>query len=295
MKIKPTLTLSLLSFTLLWSGCGRSGPPPVAATPDQAMLNVARAMQNNDPTGAWHMLPASYQNDLNEVVSAYAAAMDADLWNAGAATFGKVEEVLRTKQNLILNSSFANMAGGRAQLETPYGHAVTILGILKSSDLMDLQRMRNADLEKVISTTGRELMRELAKIDAENVPVPGMEETLGVRDMFAGLQAETISQDGDQALVRITVPGEPAEDVEFVRVEGKWIPADMAEEWEEMIADMREGVSEIAAIGPAEKSQALGMLAMVNNVLDQMLAANTAEELEAVLGGLMGMMMGGGF
>jgi len=296
MKMNPAnlLPLSAVVLALLSGGCGKSGAPRAAATPDQAMMNVAKSMQNNDPSGTWHMLPESYQRDLNEVVRAYAAAVDADLWKAGSATFGKIEEVLRTRKNLLLSSNFANMAGGRAALEQNYDVAVNILGTLKSSDLMDLQKMRAADLGRILSTTGRDLMRELAKMDVNSAQIPGMQDTMGIRNTFASLQAETISQEGDKAMVRITTPGQGPEEVAFVRVEGKWIPDEMANDWDTVIQDMRGGVAQIAQMKPAEKSQALMMLGMANGVLDQLLAAKTQQELEAVLGGVMGMMMGGG-
>ncbi|MCC5845141.1 MAG: hypothetical protein JJU05_12905 [Verrucomicrobia bacterium] len=297
---KPLKYFPLLISALLISGCGRrdkaGAPPPPADTPDQAILNVAKSIENNDPSGAWHMLPESFQADLNGVVRNFASAMDEEIWSAGTGTLSKLEEVLRKQKRFFLASDMAAMMGGREAIEKDYDQAVKLFSILKQSDLMDLNKLRNADLGRILSTTGADLMKAADEMQGSgpNLPnLPGFGDPGEIKEVFANMEAELVSQDGDQAVVRISTPDEEPEDVDFVRVEGKWIPKDLADDWTEMIQEMRAGVANMGTIDPQQKSQVMMMTSMANGILDQLLNARNQEEFNAVLGGLMGMMMGG--
>ena len=59
----------------------------------------------------------------------------------------------------------------------------------------------------------------------------------------------------------------------------------------EMIAEMKKGIAALE-INPEVKTQAKMAMTMVGGVLDQLAAAESQEDLEAVIGGLMGMVMG---
>ncbi len=294
MKNIHATPLALLAFALITAGCGSQKAPAPAATADAAFHNLTSAIESNDLHGAWHFLPESYQADANGILHEFAEKMDAQLWNAGTGTFQKVEEVLRTKKNLILQNEILAQMPGKAELEENYDHLVNILGILKSSDLMDLDKLKTADLGRILSTTGNSLMNEAAKMEVEgSMEIPGLSDVKDAQSEMANMKAELISEEGDEAVVRITGDGDHDAEVEFVRVEGKWIPKDLAEEWPEMIREFREGLQEIGQIPPGEKQQIMMGINMVNGVLDQMLAAETPEDMQNVLAGVMGMMMGG--
>lgn len=295
-----TYKLKFLPFllgALVITGCGRknaeTSPPPVADTADEAILNVAKSLANNDPSGAWHMLPESYQAELNGVMQNFASAMDAEVWSAGTTSFGKLEEVLSKHKRFILSSDMTNMVGGREAVEKDYDNVVKLFSILKKSDLMDLGKLRDADLGRILATTGADLMKAADKIEGQAPNVPGVGNPNDIKKAFAGMEAELISQDGDQAVVRISTPGEEPENADFIRIEGKWIPKDLADDWTEMIQALKSGVAEMGTIGPQEKSQVMMMTTMANGILNQLLSAKTQQEFDAVLGGLMGMMMGG--
>jgi hypothetical protein len=296
--MKQTAQTTLLLFSaLLITACGRrdraDSPPPVADTPDEAILQVARSIENNQPVGAWHALPESYQNDLNRTLSQFAGAMDADVWSAGTTTLGKLEDVLRRQKRFFLGSDLAMMMGGRDAIEKDYDQIVKILSIVKGSDLMDLQKLRNADLGRILATTGAELMKAADDFQGQGPGLPGGVSPGEIKTAFAGMEAELLSQEGDRAVVKISTPGEEPEDVDFVRIEGKWIPEDLAGDWNEMIQDMQDSIAQMGRMGQEEKAQFLMMTNMANGILDQLLAARSQEDFNATLGGVMGMMMGG--
>ncbi|MCC5849164.1 MAG: hypothetical protein JJU29_13845 [Verrucomicrobia bacterium] len=286
--------VALLAFALFSTGCGNQRTPAPAATADAAFRNFTSAIESNDPVAVWNFLPGSYQADVNGLLNEFAEKMDAQLWNAGTGTFKKVEEVLRTKKDLILTSPMLEQVPGKEEIEANYGHLVNILGILAKSDLMDLEKMKSADLGRILSTTGKQLIAEAEKMDVEAAKdIGGIADFRDMQSEMTNMKAELISEEGDEAVVRITGDGDHDDEVEFVRVEGKWIPKDLAEEWPQMIADAREGLQEIGQLSPQEKQQVMMGINMVNGVLDQMLAAETHEDMQNVIAGVMGMMMGG--
>jgi len=286
--------LALLSLLLIACGGGTpvGAPPAVAESPDQAILNVAQSIENKDPSGIWHALPGSYQGDLKKGLQDFAGAMDAEVWSAGAGTFGKLVEVLETQKEFLLSSQMVGMMGGRGEVEDNYDPTVRFFTVIKESALMDLDQLGQTDPGEFLATTGAELMRAVEDLEVNTGALPAGLDTQGLQESFAGLEAELLSQEGDEGVVRITTPDVEPEDVDFVRVEGKWIPAEMAEDWPEMMQGMREGIQAIQAIGPEEKSQVMMMTTMANGILDQLLAAETQEQFDSVLGGLMGMMGG---
>jgi len=49
-----------------------------------------------------------------------------------------------------------------------------------------------------------------------------------------------VSRDGDQATLRMTAPDEEPEDVQLTRVEGRWVPSEMAADWDVKVAAAKE-------------------------------------------------------
>jgi hypothetical protein len=119
---------------------------------------------------------------------------------------------------------------------------------------------------------------------------------------FNKAAATLVSTEGDSAVVKMTPPegcknpeGTACEtkDLKMVKVEGKWIPADMAANWAAGIADAK---AKVAMMDPsqiaAQKPQIMAMMAMVDGALTQIANASTQEEFNAAIGGIMGMVAG---
>ena len=69
--------------------------------PESFVTSPIKALEEKDPKLLWEMLPASYRDDINGLVQAFAEEMDAELWDAGAGLLGGIGELLRTKKDLI--------------------------------------------------------------------------------------------------------------------------------------------------------------------------------------------------
>ena len=96
-------------------------------------------------------------------------------------------------------------------------------------------------------------------------------------DMFLAMlsavqveQLETVKDEkfGDAVVVSVTMAGD-TEKVKMVKVDGKWIPLDLAKEWDEGIEEAKKGITEMAEELPKAKAEILSQLIAVEAVVGQ--------------------------
>ena len=157
--------------------------------------------------------------------------------------------------------------------------------------LSSLDTIKTIDWETYIATTGRELMNlaaEKSKANGDDTFDREFAQTLKQTEV------EVVSRDGDTATLRMTAPGEDPEEVQLTRVEGRWVPSEMATDWDQNIADARQ---KIAAVTDEEiqqgSMQAMMMIGMVDGALTQLETIETAEEFDQALQGILGPFLGG--
>jgi hypothetical protein len=104
---------------------------------------------------------------------------------------------------------------------------------------------------------------------------------------------ETVAVADDTATLRLTTANEEPEEVEMVRVEGRWIPADLAEEWPEMMANARRQLDEMTPENmESMKTQAMMGLGMAEGLIEQIATIETAEQFDAAVGPMLEGLMG---
>ncbi len=256
-------------------------------SPDQAVMAVVNGLGENQPEVIWQALPASYQDDVSGLVREFAGQMQGSLWDQTFGTLNTLTRVLDEKRQFVLEHPMvAEQLSKSPNAEVTYDAVVTLLKTLLSSDIASLQRLSDFDGERFLATTGSEVMARMGDLAALS---PDSKETL---DEISSLRVTLSRTEGERAWVLIEKPDEKTEEVEFVVVEGKWVPAGMAEGWDSGIAGAREQLSQ-AALDPAQTAQAGAMLAMVDGSLAGLLAAQTSEEFQASLQGIIGLAMMG--
>jgi hypothetical protein len=281
----------LVCSLLLLSGCAANtpttdspsavAPTAVLSPPSDAGATVtafAAAMKDGRIEQAYDLLPASYQKDVDGVVHEFAGQMDGEIWSAGFGVLSNGATVLKTKKDLLI--SMASQPGKEEQVELMKKHwDVLVEGVekLATSDL--------AEIQKVKTKPARELMQQgvgpLVKALMSMGTVRTQDGTTTIADLQQ-ITTEVLESSDTTAKVKITTKGkaEP-ETVEFAKVEGKWIPKSMADEWAGNIAKARE---QIKAIDPdaiaAQKPKVMQFITTANGVLDEMNKAETAEQIQ---------------
>ena len=80
----------------------------------------------------------------------------------------------------------------------------------------------------------------------------------------------------------------------MAKVEGRWVPAEMADEWAQGIEDARQGLAEMTPEKmAAQKTQIMMFFGMADALIDQIASLQTPEEFDAAIGPMLAPFMGG--
>jgi hypothetical protein len=293
MKHCPPIVALLLAslLTVGVTGCSQGNAKTFsAATPDETIERIARSVADGKFDAAWQALPPSYQNDLTEIVHQGAAEMDGELWNLTFTVLQKATRILREKRDFILDHPMlaANIEN-RAEAEAGWDSVVGMFDVVVNSDLADLKKVQHLDVERFLGDAGHELWTKLAQA-AELTPGNKFGEAM--KDLRA-TDATVLSVSDRTARVRIESPGKPTREEDYVQVEGRWIPAELADQWDTKMNEARQQLARLSGErGESNRQAMLIQLRMIESVLDNLQAARTAEEFQAGLGAAMGVVAG---
>lgn len=279
------LILSILVIVFI-SGCSKAA----VKTPDKVVEIVTQGLSKNEPQMLWNALPESYQKDVNELLSDFAAKMDKDIWNKTFELIQKIITILETKKDLLLTGDMVNKAPvGKKQISENWSSFVSILEIIVKSELADLEKIRKLNIEKFLAGTVSDLMKkasELSKLEKEDKYNKEL-------DKLTRIKTSIIKTENEETTIKIEVPDEEPKVVVFIKVDNKWIPKDLADQWKEKISEIKKDLSEASEKISIEKKQKfLGMMKSFDGILDQILAAKTKEDLEPIIGQGIGMLIG---
>jgi len=279
------LILSILVIFFI-SSCSKSS----AKTPDKVVDTVAQGLSKNEPQVLWNALPESYQKDVNELLSGFAAKMDKDIWNKTFELIQKIITILKTKKDLILTGDMVNKAPvDKKQISENWGSFVSILEIIVKSELADLEKIRELNVEKFLAGTVSDLMKkasELSKLEKEDKYNKEL-------DKLTRIKTSIIKTENTETTIKIEAPDKEPEMVVFIKVDNKWIPKDLADQLKKKISEINKKLSEVSEkITVEEKQKFLGVIKSFDGILDQILAATTKEDLESIIGQGIGMLFG---
>jgi hypothetical protein len=294
MRKNKIRAVALGSAALLVTGV-MAGQPAHAGdlpdSPDGTCRAVMQSLADRHPEVLWQALPASYQQDITELTHAFADKMDPEIWQTAFRLGSKAVGILRDKKQYILESSLMSASGDRrAQVESNWDTVVAALDSLFASEITDLDNLEHIDWERFLRTTGAEIMNRAQEISAAASDEEGDEHVLA---QLRQTTVDLVSRDGDHATVRVSAPGEEPEDVPLTLVEGRWVPTDMAEDWDKNIADARQNIAGLSEEEMAEnKMQVMAFFGMADAVLDQLAAVNSAQEFEQAVRNITGSVTG---
>ena len=106
-----------------------------------------------------------------------------------------------------------------------------------------------------------------------------------------------LPSEGGVETLKITGTDGTSEQIAFTQVEGRWIPQDMALEWKRNMQQARTGLDSMDVQIEQMRMQIPMVSAMVSGALVPLKNAETQEQFNTALGGIMnglGPMMGGG-
>ena len=279
--VAPVVAVLLAAFAV----------PAVAAeipdSPDGTVRFVMEQLADRHPEVLWQALPPTYQKDISELTHTFAAKMDPEVWSSAFALGSRTAALLRDKKDIILASSYADMAGDeRDNLASGWDAGVGFLDSFFSSDVSRLDALETIDWGNYLATTGRDLMNLAAERSKASGKDAFDEE---ITKKLEQAEIELVSRDGDSATVKVSAPDEDPEDIELTRVEGRWVPSDMADDWDANVAEAKQ---KLAALSDEEieqsSMQTMMFIGMLDGVVAQLETVETSEEFEQAIQGILG-------
>jgi len=272
---------------VIGSGCG-SKPQ----TADGALRNIQESVVNNSPEDIFKALPASYQSDINALVADAAKRMDTELWNESTALLKQAVGLLKSKRELLLASPMMASVPNKEDVAKNWDAGVSLLHALVNSQFTNIERLRQGNMEGLLAGDGAALMAQVIKL------MENSSQSAEAGKELAKLKASRISlvsETGETAIVKIETPDQEPENIDMIKVEGVWIPREMAEGFKQGMTEARASLAQIdfaSEEGKQKKTMALMQIGAIKPLLAQLEAAKTQEDLQAVLGGLMMGLMG---
>jgi hypothetical protein len=281
-KIFPLTLRAALVLVISVAACQSAHAVDLPDSPDGTVKAVLESLADKHPEVLWQALPESYQRDITEVTHAFAVKMDPELWDAAFGLGNKAVGILRDKKEYILESSFLNQAGDRhAQIEENWDTGVAMLDSLFSSEVSNLDNLKTIDWEHYLSTTGAEMMDRAADISSAKSDQTADEDFIKTLQQ---VEVELVSREGDVGTVRLSAPDEDPEEVSLTLVEGRWVPTDMATDWDSEIADAKREIADMSEEEMAQnKMQAMMVFGMADAMLEQLRFARSHESCSALV------------
>jgi hypothetical protein len=291
---KTIFRLAVVSLVLVTGlGCARTADstgkePAIPDSPDGAVYAFAESIQTEHAEHFWkYYIPNRYKDDINEITKTFTEKMDPAVYDQAFAIIMRAVEVLDDRKEIIFASETFKSTGADAdEIRTGLSNTQVFTETLKASKIATLEGLGSINWEQFLATTVNEFLQHAKAIEAEDGDNP--------LNNLDSLKVETIDVSEDTATLRISTDDHEPEEVKMVKVEGRWIPDDLASEWDKSIDEARQGLAEMTPeTMAAQKTQFMMFLGMATGLIEQIASLQTSEEFDAAMGPLLAGIFGG--
>ena len=284
--MKKFIYSGLLACSIVFTACNdkKEEDAGAAAAAEKANLGPLESVEaiRDDISAAkvgniWVALPESYRTDVEGLVHTFGENVDKDLYDKGIETAGQLNSLLKSKKSIIIELINDNVPPENQEQFKPafknWDNITDLLGSVLASDLQSADRLKSADVAQFLADIEPQLkpLLEAAKVASD-----------GEFEKFASAKLAKVSQDEDKAVLSLD-----GEEVTFVKIEDRWLPEDMVNEWPKGIAEAKEALSNFDKMTPEDKQQALAMMTKIQEAITKLENATTKEEFQKVFGELM--------
>jgi len=258
------------------------------------VLAALKAAQAKDVKALLALFPPKYVKDIEGVVQDFAKNMDTELFAKAVAIGDKAFAIAAKHKDALAQMVIGFGAPVPADdVKKAIDTTVEVWGMLKGMGLTDLEKLKTFDLAAFAGNDLPKVVDKLWKLAEES---PQKAQIMAAMAVLSTAQVEVVETQKDEkwgeiVKLEINIAGEK-EIGKLVKVDGKWIPKEMAEEWDEGMKEAHEGIKEMAAELPKVRTEAMAQMVQVETMLDQVEKSGDLSAL-AALGGMMGMPGGG--
>lgn len=227
-------------------------------TPEEVFKESAAAFNAGDAVKLLSMAPASFKEDLVSIVRTFGRNIDEELWNelraviadAAKAISSKskaVAEALPTEEKLTVQEK-----DKRSKFLSEFCDAVVALATSKRTTLRGL---RTVELEKLI--------KQINPVTQNLFSLTRVLHTEKISPEFKIIYGKKLAN-GDYEIAYKDDYGDRKEN--FRLFEGKWLPTELVEEWDELVKEVKDEIKSIVF----EKDEWEEVKIMTQNVIKEL-------------------------
>ena len=238
-------------------------PTATNGTAESTFQQVLVAFQEGRLEAVFDFLPPSHQAEVEQLLQTFADKMDPELWSELFQLLNKSANLLKSKKELILSLDGVKKLPQIDAIK-PFWEGITNgLRDAATSDIADLKQLKRANTRQLLAAGSRLLA---------GMQLPS----------FADIEVTTVQATDDKATLSYRDAKNAApKQVEFVRVEGKWLPQSIATGWPVAMADAKARLAELPSQLAILKPEALRQMSSIAGMLDQLQGAKTKDEFSA--------------
>ena len=256
---------SQMASAIAKSGDSVSGKRSIEET-----IEILNRAEFHDLNVFWNSLPKSYQSDCNDLVRAFASVIDEETWLACSTPLDKLNRIFIEKKGLTRRILLKNNQA--KELQVLQGLSRLVDAVCNTS-VTKQAKMRRFDGSKFFADDFLPIKRELIAILRRNEQESGN----ALRQVP---EFELLSKQGDVARVR-SVLGKNSTTQNFVRVEGRWIPEVVRDNWETGINVARKFIEALSNERSQKAIKQIRRSAIAISLsFDQVLAATDEKSLD---------------
>ena len=246
----------------------REEPAPGLLGPKETIETALKAIQAKDITPIFGLLPPSYAADLEHLVHEFAKAMDKEIFDKIVALTDRVSAILvKQKGEVVKVVAGFGLPAEEEDIKKAIDAAADAWVMLKKMGFTDLEKLKTFSLEKFAREDAQKLVEKAFAL-ADSVQKTQVDMALAV---LSGVRVEVLETTKDDKwgdVVKMSVVGE-AEEFKMVKVDGKWVPTEMAEEWDGAMQKAMKGVKEMGVELPNAKTEILAQFTVIETMVDQ--------------------------
>jgi hypothetical protein len=223
----------------------RSTPETVltANDPEQLIVQLGQAVADKKYQALWEMLPTTYQEDIKKVVSDFAGKVDGKLYNQVTSNVQLMVFALRKhKDKFFKHPIIDHLPLDKPTLEKIWDPAVAVGEAMLDSELYDIEELKKIDYARALAETGPRVMDQIPAL-ASALPVPELGEAIELIQSLKNVKASKVSGDDNSQLIKIEIEGRDPIEAEFVKVDSKWVPKILKDNWETGIEQLKNALS----------------------------------------------------
>ena len=271
---------------LFFTACGAGISSTTVTIPDEpfaAMQTIADEVIAGNYSILWHAMPTSYQTDINAIARLAGSKVDPEIYDKSFGLFGRFAEVADKQKLFILNTSLVGKQPSEqiAEIEAAWPSIIGFVQTIVTSSISSSAGLRAFDGQVFSEQTLPALFKysnDLAAISNKENPFGSLQ--------FGSLK--TVESTDTTAVLEITFASGDVEAVDFIKVENRWVPAEIAINWSTEMAAAKKQLQVISSEEIAKnKPQLIGMITMLDGILTQLNNAKTQEQFDQALQGAM--------